>query len=157
MYIENKHWDTLAKAGLVGNNRLQGENDYKRGGIWFGLFLAPRIKYCPTINKFGIIDEHKTFKGFRNVSDNLKRKEYFNKANGGTLIAKTPLSWKKSFCQGVVIPRKMKICNERTKDILCDECDILDNQKKEFSANINEMKREPPNQYGHMLPKYKIN
>ena len=75
LYIENKHWDKLEKAGLVGKNLLQGKNDYKDGGIFYGLFLAPKIKYCLTINKYGVIDGHKTFKGFSNVSDNLNRKE----------------------------------------------------------------------------------
>ena len=74
LYIENKPWDELDKAGLVGKNRLQGKNDYKEGGIWCRLFLAPKVKCCLTINKFGVIDEHKTFKGFTNLSDNLNRK-----------------------------------------------------------------------------------
>ena len=104
LYIENKHWDKLDKAGLVGKNRLQGKHDYKEGGIWYALFLAPKIKYCLTIKKYGVIDEHKTFKGFTNVSDNLDRKEYLNMADGGNLLAKVPLSWRKSFSQGVVIP-----------------------------------------------------
>ena len=77
-------------------------------------------------------------------------------ADGGKLIAKVPLSWKKSFSQGVVIPHKMKDCLNCKKDILCDNCDKLVNQKKEFSANHNELKREPPNRFGHMLPKYII-
>ena len=75
LYIENKHWDKLDKAGLVGKNLLQGKNDYKDGGLFYGLFLAPKIKYCLTINKYCVIDEHKTFKGFTIVSDNLDRKE----------------------------------------------------------------------------------
>ena len=95
LYIENKHWDKLAEAGLVGKNLLQGKNDYKDGGIFYGLFLAPKIKYCLTINKYGVIDEHKTFKGFTNVSDNLDRKEYFKMYGGDKLVAKVPLSWKK--------------------------------------------------------------
>ena len=33
LYIENKHWEKLDKAGLVGKNRLQGKNDYGQGGI----------------------------------------------------------------------------------------------------------------------------
>ena len=61
-------------------------------------------------------------------------------ADGGNLIAKVPLSSKKSFSQGVVIHHKMKNCGDCKKDILCDECDKLLNQKKEFSANLNEMK-----------------
>ena len=30
MYIEKKHWEKLDKAGLVGKNRLQCKDDYKR-------------------------------------------------------------------------------------------------------------------------------
>ena len=155
LYIENKHWDKLIAKNLVGKERGQGKNDHgDNAAIWYGLFLAPKIKYCLTINKYGVIDEHKTFKGFTNVSDNLDRKEYFNMADGGKLLAKVPLSWKKSFSQGVVIPHKMRNCSDCKKDILCDNCDKLVNQKKEFSANLNEIKREPPNKYGHMLPYY---
>ena len=155
-YIEDKHWDKLDKAGLVGKGLLQDKNDYKDGGIFYGLSLAPKIKYCLTINNYGVIDEHKTFKGFTNVSNNLDRKEYLNRADGGNLIAKVPLSWKKSFSEGVVIPHKMRNCTDCEKDILCDNCDKLFNQEKEFSANLNKLKRQPPNYFGHMLPKYII-
>ena len=51
----------------------------------------------------------------------------------------------------------MRNCNKCTKDILCDGCDKLVIQNKEFSANKSELKREKPNQFGHMLPKYIIN
>ena len=77
-------------------------------------------------------------------------------ADGKNLIAKVPLSWKKSFSHGVVIPHKMRYCTDCKIDSLCDRCDKLFNQKKEFSANLNELKREPPNDFGHMLPKYII-
>ena len=62
LYIENKHWNNLDEAGLVGKNLLQGKNDYKDGGVFNGLFLAPKIKYCLTINKCGIFDEKKPSK-----------------------------------------------------------------------------------------------
>ena len=156
LYIENKYWDKLDKVGLVGKNLLQGKNEYKDGGIFYGLFLAPKIKYCLTINKYGVIDEHKTFKGFKDVKDILDRKECFKMADGDNLIAKIPLSWKKSFSQGAVIPHKMRNCNNCTKHILCDDCDNLVNQKKEFTAILNEIKREKLNDFGHMLPKYVI-
>ena len=104
------------------------------------MFLAPKIKYCLTTNKYGVIDEHKTFKGFTNVSDNLDREEYFKMFEGDKLIAKVPLSWKKSFSQGVEFPHKMRNCNKCTKYILCDDCDKLVNQNKEFSANPDELK-----------------
>ena len=31
LYIENKHWDNLEEAGLVGKTLLQGKNEYKDG------------------------------------------------------------------------------------------------------------------------------
>ena len=78
-------------------------------------------------------------------------------AEGDKLVAKIPLSWKKSFSQGDVIPHKMRNCHYCEKDILCDTCDKLVNQKKEFSSKLNELKPEKPNNLGHMLPKYIIN
>ena len=38
LYIEKKYWDELDKANLVGENLCQGKNDYKTGGIFYGLF-----------------------------------------------------------------------------------------------------------------------
>ena len=90
------------------------------------------------------------------MSDTLDRKQYFSMADGDKLVARVPFIWKKSFIQGVVIPHKMRNCNKCTKDISCDDCDKNVNQKKELSANLNEMKREKPNDLGHMLPKYII-
>ena len=117
------------------------------------MFLAPKIKYCLTKNKNGVIDEHKTFEGFINVSDNLDRNEYFRMFEGDILIAKVPLNWKKSFSYGVVYPHKIRNCKECTKHILCDDCDKLINQNKDFSANLNDIKRQPPTDFGHTLPK----
>ena len=115
LYIETKHWDNLDKAGLVGKGLLQGKNYNKDGGVFYGLFLAPKIKYCLTIKKYGVIDEHKLFKGFTIVSDNLDRKVYFKMFNGDILVAKVALSWKKSFSQGAVIPHKMRNCSDCKK------------------------------------------
>ena len=53
-------------------------------------------------------------------------------ADGDKLVAKVPLSWKKSFNQGVIILFKMRNCNDCKKDFLCDDCDRLLNQNKEF-------------------------
>ena len=92
-------------------------------------------------------------KRFTNVSNSLDRKEYSKRFEGQKLIAKVTLSWKKSFSMGAVIPHKMRNCTEGKEDSFCDGCDELVNQNKEFSANLNELKRQPPNKYGHMLPK----
>ena len=77
-------------------------------------------------------------------------------ADGDILIAKVSLSWKKSFSQGVVIPHKMRYCTDCKKYSPCDSCDKLVNQMKEFSANLIELKRHPPNEFGHVLAKYTI-
>ena len=74
--------------------------------------------------------------------------------DGDKLTAKVPLSWKKTFSHGVITPHKMRNCGECKKIILCEKCDKLVNQNKDYSANLNELKRQPPNEYGHMLPEY---
>ena len=40
IFIESKHWDKLDKARLFGKGLLQGKNDYKDGGRFYGLFLV---------------------------------------------------------------------------------------------------------------------
>ena len=59
LYIENKHWEEVDIAGLVGEKLIQSRNNYKDGGIWYGLFLADKTKNCLTINKYGVLDEHR--------------------------------------------------------------------------------------------------
>ena len=39
---------------------------------------------------------------------------------------------------------------------VCNKCNIQINENKEFEANLNELKRHPPNGFGHMLPYYII-
>ena len=48
----------------------------------------------------------------------------------------------------------MRTCKKRAKDILRYGFDKLVNQNKEFYANLNELKRQPSNSLGRMLPKY---
>ena len=82
LYIEKKFWNVLHKANLVGENLCQGKNDYESGGAFYGLILAPKIKYVLTINEFGILQEHKTFKGFNDSKRLLNRSQYFKMKNG---------------------------------------------------------------------------
>ena len=63
-YIEKKYWDVLDKTSSVGEGLCQGKNDYKRGGVFYGLSLALKIKYRLTIGKYDIAQELKTFRGF---------------------------------------------------------------------------------------------
>ena len=51
LYIVKKYWDVLDKSNLVGKNFCQGNNDYKAGGIFYGLLLAPKKVYVLTTDK----------------------------------------------------------------------------------------------------------
>ena len=68
--MKKKHWVVLDKSKLVRENLCQGKYDYKSGGLFHGPFLAPKIINSLTIDKFGIVQEHKTFEGF-NASKRL--------------------------------------------------------------------------------------
>ena len=50
----------------------------------------------------------------------------------------------------------MRFCNESNDKKLCNKCNFQINETKEFEANLNEVKRHPPNDFGHMLPYYVI-
>ena len=72
----------LDRANLVSKNLCQGKNDYETGGIFYGLFLAPKRKYVLTIDEYGIIQQHRIFKGFNNSKRLLDRSQYFNMLEG---------------------------------------------------------------------------
>ena len=84
LYIEKKYWDVLDKANLVGDNLCQGKKAYKSGGIFYGLSLASKIKFCLTIDEYGKIKEHKTFKGFNDSKRLLDRSQCFKMKKGET-------------------------------------------------------------------------
>ena len=96
----------MDRANLVGEDLCQCKNDYKTGGIIYGFHLAPKIKYCLTIDDYGIIQEHKTFKGFNDSKRLLDRSHYFKMIEGKKLSALLPKSWKKSLDNGKIIATK---------------------------------------------------
>ena len=140
LYIQKKYWDVFDKANLVGEELCQGKNDYKTGGIFYGLFLALKIKYCLTIDVYGIIQEHKTFKRFNDSKRLLDRSQYFKMVDGEKIPAMLPRLWKKSFDSGIFTPTKMRICNECNDKKLCFKCNNQINENKEFEANLNLLK-----------------
>ena len=71
---------------------------------------------------------------------------------GEKISALLPKSWKKSFDSGIIIPTKMRFCNECSIEKTCNKCNNNINENKEFEANLNELKRHPPNDFGYMLP-----
>ena len=82
LYVEKKYWDVLDKASLEEEQLWQSKNDYKTGGIFYDLFLAPKIKFCLTIDNYGIIQEHKSFKSFNDSKRLLDRAQYFKLIEG---------------------------------------------------------------------------
>ena len=46
----------------------------------------------------------------------------------------------------------MRRCNKCKGEILCQRCNDQFNENKELEANLNSLKQEAPNQFGHMLP-----
>ena len=69
--------------------------------------------------------------------------------------AMLPRSSNKSFNNGNIMPVKMRFCNECGKEKHCDRCNNQVNENEEFEANLNLSKRQPPNEFGHMLPYFK--
>ena len=82
LFIDKNNSDVLDKRNLVGGGLCQGKNDYKTGGIFYGLFLAPKIKYCLTIDDYSIIQEHKTFEGFNGSNRLSNRSQSFKMIEG---------------------------------------------------------------------------
>ena len=66
-----------------------------------------------------------------------------------------PKSWKKSFNSGINKPTKMRFCNECNDERTCKICNMIVKEKKGFEANLNILKREAANEFGHMLPCFK--
>ena len=81
MYIEKKFWDVIDKANLVRKSLCQSKNDYKPGGIFYGLLLAPKKK-CLTVEEFCIAQHYMTFKGLNDSKQLLDRSQYFNMLDG---------------------------------------------------------------------------
>ena len=75
---------------------------------------------------------------------------------GKKVPALSPKNWKKSSDSGIIIPTKMRFCNECSGERMCDKCINQVNENKVFEAKSILLKRESPNQFGHMLPYYKI-
>ena len=136
LYNEKKYWDALDKTKLVGEELCQCKNDYKTGCIFYGIFFAPEAEYVSTINEFGTIQQHMTFKGFKDSKRLLNRSQYFYMLEGKKTSALLPKSWKNSFNNGVIIPTKMRFCKE---------CNNQNNENEEFEANINLLKRHASN------------
>ena len=74
--------------------------------------------------------------------------------DGDNLIAKKTLIWIKLSDCGVIIPQKLGYCSKCTRNSLCNKLERLLNQTKKFPANLNEVKQQTPNLFGHLIARY---
>ena len=63
---------------------------------------------------------------------------------------------KKTSKSGVALIHKIRTCSESANDNLCENIDKMVNRRKENSANLEDIKRHPPNEFGYMLSLYRI-
>ena len=176
IYIHKNDYDILKNKGLVGKNLFQSKNDYGDGaGIVYGLFLAPKVKYCIIIDENGILSQKTTFKGYNQNIKNITFEDFLDLEQGKTLKNISKLKWKRELAGIKITHRKpgCENCNESKKCIDCDikpemncfNCEISKScqdclskitRVSEYSVEINKLKRKPENEFGYMLPYYKI-
>ena len=60
----------------------------------------------------------------------------------------------KSFNNGVIIPTKMRFCNEGNDKRLCNKCNLIVSENKGVETKLNLSKRQAPNDFG-MTPYFK--
>jgi hypothetical protein len=132
-----KYFDKLEAMGYVGEELCQGKNDYGSGGIVYGLFIAPKVKYTIVLID-GILIEKKTFKGLNKES--LNSNDFFTLASGSPLEREVKKPWQRDFKKGIRIP-------DKEKEMI----------KKEFNQEINLLKRRKPDENGVMWPYYITN
>ena len=103
----------------------------------------------------GIIEYHRTFQRFNDNKRLLDWSQCFKLIETETMSAMLPKSWKKLSNRGVVIPTKMRFCNECSDRIICDRRDNQISENKELKAKLNLLKRQALYQIDPMLPYYK--
>ena len=64
LYIHKKYWYDLVDIGYVGKSLSLGKNEYSNSEKFYASLLAPKIKYCLSIDDFGVILAKRTFKGY---------------------------------------------------------------------------------------------
>ena len=174
VYIHKNDYNILDENGLIGQGLWQSKNDYgDNAGIIYGLFLAPKVKYCIVIDENGVFSQKTTFKGFNQNINDITFKGFLDLEKGLTIENRSKLKWKRELA-GIKIPHRKpycELCNENKlcKSCLlkpqmnCFQCEISKSCKDclnkitriaIYSVEINKLKRKPENELGYMLPYY---
>lgn len=130
LYIPSSAYKKLEAAGHIGSAMGQCKNDYGKGGIVFGLFIANKIKFCMTVTEEGVPEFHKTFKGHDNQTG-LSYDDYESMINGES-IQDVISRWERTLDKGVTIREA--------------------NMTKSFDAKVNFLRRQEPDKDGWMHP-----
>ena len=174
VYIHKDDYNVLIAKGLVGKKLFQSKNDYgDSAGIIYGLFLAPKVKYCIIIDECGVLSQKTTFKGYNQNINNIKFKDFLDLEQGKTLTNISKLKWKRELT-GIKIPHRKIGCENCDESKTCESCiensemncfkcekaksckDCLNKitRTAEYSVEVNKLKRKPENELGYMLPYY---
>ena len=137
------------------------------------MFLAPKVKYCIVIDENGILSQKVTFKGLNQDIRNITFRGFLNLEQGKTLKSISKLKWKRELA-GIKIPHRKVGCEncDASKKCVgceikpemncfiseisksCQDCSSKITRLEEYSVEINKLKRQPENEFGHMLPYY---
>ena len=101
----------------------QSKNDYGKGGILYGLFLAPKIKYCIVMDETGILSQKTTFKGYDQNMVGLNYKVFLDLERCDTILGESKLIWKRDL-HGVKILHRVFQCPQCDNDRICKQCEI---------------------------------
>ena len=64
LYIHKKYWFDLVDNGFFGISFGLSKINFSNSGIFYALFMAPKIKYCLVTDDFGVISAKIIFKGY---------------------------------------------------------------------------------------------
>ena len=78
LYVHKKYWSDLVDNGFVGKTLCLGKNNYIYSDIWYGWFIAPKIKYCLVADDFGVVSPKRTFKGYSEEHRLIKLNEFLS-------------------------------------------------------------------------------
>ena len=92
IYIHNNDYEILKTKGLIGKDLYQSKSDYGKGGILYGLFLAPKKKYCIVMNENGILSQKTTFKGYDQNMVGLNFKDFLDLERSDTILRESKLN-----------------------------------------------------------------
>ena len=136
VYIHKNDYNILDRNGLIGKKFRQSKNDYgDNAGIIYGLFLAPKVKYCIVIDENGILSQKTTFKGFSQNINYITFKDFLYLEKGLTVKNRSNPKWKRELA-GIKIPHRKLYCELCNENKLCESC-LIKPERNCFQCEIN--------------------